>query len=56
MDIYKDPDFYYLQGGEYRSIMSNARMLYSINTDRLFRYASRRSVKEEIMGIYNEAE
>ena len=56
VDIYKDPDFYYLQGGEYRSIMSNARMLYSINTDRLFRYASRRSVKEEIMNIYNEAE
>jgi len=56
IDIYKDPDFYYLQGGEYRSIMSNARMLYSINTDRLFRYASRRSVKEEIMNIYNEAE
>lgn len=56
VDIYKDPDFYYLQGGEYRSIMSNAKMLYSINTDRLFRYASRRSVKEEIMKIYNEVE
>jgi len=56
VDIYKDPDFYYLQGGEYLSIMSNARMLYSINTDRLFRYASRRSVKEEIMNIYDEAE
>lgn len=56
VDIYKDSDFYYLQGGEYYNIMSNARALFSINTDKLFRYASRRGVKEEIMKIYNEAE
>lgn len=56
VDIYKDPDFYYLQGGEYYNIMSNARTLFSINTDKLFRYASRRGVKEEIMKIYNETE
>lgn len=56
VDIYKDSDFYYLQGGEYYNIMSNARTLFSINTDKMFRYASRRGVKEEIMKIYNEAE
>lgn len=56
VDIYKDSDFYYLQGGEYYNIMSNARTLFPINTDKLFRYASRRGVKEEIMKIYNEAE
>ena len=56
VDIYKDSDFYYLQGGEFYNIMSNAKTLFSINTDKLFRYASRRGVKEEIIKIYNEAD
>lgn len=54
VDIYTDPDFYYLQGGEYHSIVENARTLYSINTVKLLRYASRRGVKEDMVKFFEE--
>ena len=41
VDMYCDPDFYYLQGGEYWRIMHNAHS-YAINTSKMFRYATRR--------------
>lgn len=49
VDIHKDSDFFYLQGVESRYMLENACALYSINENRLLRYASRRGIKEEIM-------
>lgn len=51
VDIYADPDFFYLQGGEYFYIMDNAQSLYHINQSTLLRYASRRGIKEELEKI-----
>lgn len=51
VDIYADPDFFYLQGGEYFYIMDNAQSLYHVNQSTLLRYASRRGIKEELEKI-----
>ena len=51
VDIYADPDFFYLQGGEYFYIMDNAQSLYHINQSTLLRYASRRGIKDEFEKI-----
>lgn len=48
VDIYKDNDFFYLQGSESSYILENAFSLYSINKSKLLRYASRRGIKMEI--------
>ena len=44
VDLYKDEDFYFLQGVEETYIMENARSLYDINESRLKRYAKRRNI------------
>ena len=54
VDMYCDPDFYYLQGGEYWRIMHNAHS-YAINTSKMFRYATRRNAAVEIKEIWNES-
>lgn len=54
VDMYCDPDFYYLQGGEYYHICYNAHD-YAVNTSKMFRYASRRSVSEEIHKIWEDS-
>lgn len=51
VDINADPDFYYLQGDESFYIMQNALSLYSINTPRMLRYASRRGIWETMETI-----
>lgn len=51
VDILRDPDFFYLQGSESERIIGNAFNLYAVNRSRLFRYASRRKVKEELLSI-----
>ena len=51
VDIYVDPDFFYLQGGEYFYIIENAQALYHINQSTLLRYASRRGVRDELEKI-----
>lgn len=51
VDIFADPDFFYLQGGEYFYIMENALSLYHINQSTLLRYASRRGIKTEMKKI-----
>lgn len=51
VDINADPDFYYLQGNEAFNIMQNARSLYSINTPKMLRYASRRGIRETMQTI-----
>lgn len=54
VDIYSDPDFSYLQGSEYVRIAESTMTLFNINKTKLFRYAKRRGVKEELETIYNE--
>ena len=51
VDILRDTDFFYLQGSESERIIENALNLYAINWSRLFRYANRRKVKEELLSI-----
>lgn len=53
VDINADPDFYYLQGNEAFNIIQNARSLYSINTPKMLRYASRRGIRETMQTILN---
>ena len=53
VDINADPDFYYLQGDESFYIMQNALSLYSINTPKMLRYASRRGIRETMETILN---
>lgn len=53
VDINADPDFYYLQGNEAFNIMQNALSLYSINTPKMLRYASRRGIRETMLTILN---
>jgi hypothetical protein len=47
----RDVDFFYLQDSESERIIENAFNLYAINRSRLFRYAGRRKVKEELSTI-----
>ena len=54
VDMYCDPDFFYLQGGEYWHIMHNAHQ-YFINMSKMFRYAARRGAAEEIKKIWEES-
>lgn len=53
VDINADPDFYYLQGNEAFNIMQNALSLYSINTPKMLRYASRRGIRKTMLTILN---
>lgn len=51
VDMLRDSDFFFLQGSESEHIIDNAFSLYAINRNRLFRYAERRKVKEELTSI-----
>lgn len=55
VDMYCDPDFYYLQGIEYHHVMHHARSHYVINLSRMLRYARRRSAAEEIQRIFDNS-
>lgn len=48
VDIQKDPDFFYLQGTESSYILENAYSLYTINENKLLRYAGRRGMRESM--------
>ncbi len=54
VDIQKDSDFFYLQGYETVNVIRNAFNLYSINIDKMLRYASRRGLRLEILNILKE--
>lgn len=56
VDINKDPDFYYLQGGETFYIMDYARSMYQINEPKMLRYASRRGIRKKMIDILNHQE
>ena len=51
VDLQKDADFFYLQEAEGFNIFRNAMSLYTINENRLLRYASRRGIRKEIETI-----
>lgn len=51
VDILRDTDLFYLRGNESGRIIENAFTLYTVNQSRLFRYAGRRKVKEELSSI-----
>ena len=51
VDLQKDKDFFYLQELEGFHIFQNALSLYAVNISRLFRYADRRGIKDEVKAI-----
>lgn len=48
VDIYCDPEFRFLAGGELRAIYKNAYYKYTINDNKLMRYADRKGRKSEL--------
>ena len=56
VDMSKDPDFGYLQGAEYLRILANVKRAYKINEQRLLRYASRRSAREEMLNALQSSD
>jgi len=56
VDLYADTDtFYYLQGNEIVNVYRNALDKYTMNNDRLLRYAKRRSKDKEIRNMLHLA-
>lgn len=53
VDTQKDADFDYLRGSESYNMFQMAFDLYSINTQKMMRYAKRRNVTKEITEITN---
>lgn len=52
VDLYTDKEtFFFLQGQEMLNIFRNALEKYTVNTDRLLRYAKRRNKREELQKI-----
>jgi len=52
VDLYTDKEtFFFLQGSEMLNIFTNALEKYTVNTDRLLRYAKRRNKGEELKKI-----
>ena len=56
VDISKDPDFDFLQGVEFIRVLGNVKRSYRINKPRLLRYATRRSVREQITEALQESD
>lgn len=55
VDLVADSEiFFFLQGYEILNIFERAMGKYTVNTDRLLRYAKRRSKKEELQKILNQ--
>ncbi len=55
VDIVADSEiFFFLQGHELLNIFESALGKYTVNTDRLLRYAKRRNKKEELQKILNQ--
>ena len=55
VDIQKDPDYDYVRGSESLNMYQLAFDLYSINTQRLLRYARRRGIAQEINELINQS-
>jgi uncharacterized protein DUF6577 len=55
VDLYADKDlFYFLHGNELLNIFKSAFDKYTINSNRLFRYAKRRNKKDQIKNILDQ--
>lgn len=55
VDLVADSEiFFFLQGHEILNIFESALGKYTVNTDRLLRYAKRRNKKEELQRILNQ--
>lgn len=54
VDTQKDADFDYLRGSESLNMFQLAFDQYTINTQRLMRYAKRRSINKEIQELINQ--
>ena len=54
VDTQKDADFDYLRGSESENMFQLAFDQYTINTQRLMRYAKRRSISREIQELINQ--
>jgi hypothetical protein len=55
VDLVADSEiFFFLQGHELLNIFESALGKYTVNTDRLLRYAKRRNKKEELQKILNQ--
>ena len=55
VDLVADSEiFFFLQGHELLNIFESALEKYTVNTDRLLRYAKRRNKKEELQKILNQ--
>ena len=54
VDTQKDADFDYVRGAESQYMYQMAFDLYNINTQRLLRYARRRSISQEIQELLNQ--
>ena len=55
VDVFCDEELFFIyQGKEMKSIFKEAFGKYSINTNKLLRYASRRGKKEEINKYINQ--
>jgi hypothetical protein len=55
VDLLADAEtFFFLQGHEMLNIFTSAMGKYTVNTDRLLRYAKRRNKKEELQRILNQ--
>jgi hypothetical protein len=55
IDLFSDPEFSYLQGNELKAIYRNAFYKYTVNENRLLRYASRKGKKEEVLKFISSA-
>jgi hypothetical protein len=56
VDIFCDPEFYYLIGSERREVFYNAYDKYTINESKLLRYASRKGQRERIQEYIIESQ
>lgn len=56
VDTQKDADFDYLRGAESQYMFQMSFDLYTINTQRLLRYARRRGMEQEIHELLNHIE
>jgi hypothetical protein len=55
VDLYTEKElFYFIQGNEFLNIFKSAAEKYTINSDKLLRYANRRGKKEEMQNIVNQ--
>lgn len=55
VDLFADQKlFYFLQGNELLDVFKNAMEKYTVNADKLLRYAKRRNKKNEIQKILNK--